>query len=62
MKVKEIIKLCQHEGWYPVSIKGSHRHFKHPLIPGKITVPGWKLSKEMKPGTQHQILKKLLLK
>ncbi|WP_159946869.1 type II toxin-antitoxin system HicA family toxin [Rhizobium sp. 18065] len=27
------------DGWLEVAQKGSHRHFKHPLNPGRVTVP-----------------------
>ena len=62
MKVKEAMKLCQEHGWHLVKIKGSHRHFKHFKYPGKITIPGATVSKELKPGIKSQILKKLSLK
>ena len=29
MKVREIIKLIEQEGWFMVRRKGSHRQFKH---------------------------------
>lgn len=27
------------DGWFLVSIKGSHHHFKHKEKPGKVTLP-----------------------
>lgn len=27
------------DGWYYVATKGSHKHFKHPTKPGKVTIP-----------------------
>ena len=59
MKVKEIIKLCESESWCFHKIRGSHRYYKHPKIPGKINIPGSQLSKELKPATKHQILKQI---
>jgi len=29
MKVKQIIKLIEKDGWYLVAQKGSHRQYKH---------------------------------
>jgi predicted RNA binding protein YcfA (HicA-like mRNA interferase family) len=29
-KVREAIKLIEADGWREVSMKGSHRQFKHP--------------------------------
>ena len=31
LKVREIIKLIEADGWYLVVTVGSHRQFKHPL-------------------------------
>jgi uncharacterized protein YcgL (UPF0745 family) len=30
MKVKEVIKVLEEDGWYLARTKGSHRQFKHP--------------------------------
>ena len=43
LKVKEILKMLTDDGWYKLKSKatnGSHRHFKHPTKPGKVTVNG----------------------
>ncbi len=40
MKVKELTKLLETEGWQQVRMKGSHRQFRHPLIQATITVAG----------------------
>lgn len=61
MKVREIIKLLETEGWYLVSTKGSHRQFKHLTQKGKVTVSG-KLSDEVRKGTLNSILKQAGLK
>jgi len=56
MKVKEIIKLLENDGWYISRTKGSHRQFKHLTKNGLVTVSG-KLSDELAPGTQNSICK-----
>ncbi|MEL7523647.1 MAG: type II toxin-antitoxin system HicA family toxin [Cyanobacteria bacterium J06631_6] len=61
MKVKEIIKLVERDGWYLARIKGSHRQYKHQIKMGLVTIPG-KLSDELAPGTQNSILKQAGLK
>jgi len=61
MKVGEVIKLLEADGWYLVETKGSHRQFKHPAKPGRVTVPG-KLSKDLNPNTLSSILKQAGLK
>lgn len=42
LKVKEVIKMLEDDGWYLKNIKGSHRQFKHPTKEGKVTVNGKK--------------------
>lgn len=61
MKVGEILRLLQADGWYLVSTRGSHRQFKHPAKPGRVTVPG-KPSDDLAPGTLNSILKQAGLK
>ncbi len=61
MKVRDIIKLIEQDGWHHIRTRGSHRQFKHPNKPGKITVAG-KPSLEMPPGTLNSILKQAGLK
>ncbi len=40
MKVRDIIKLIEEDGWYIVAIKGSHRQYKHPVKVGRVTIAG----------------------
>lgn len=39
MTVREIDKILRADGWNPVKQVGSHRQYKHPSKPGKVTVP-----------------------
>ena len=39
-KVKEVIKLLEEDGWVRITIKGSHRQYKHPTKKGRVTVNG----------------------
>lgn len=61
MKVKDVIKLLENDGWYQVRIRGSHRQFHHPNKAGTVTVSG-KLSVDMPPGTLNSVLKQAGLK
>ena len=61
MKIKEIIKIIEKDGWYLVRTRGSHRQYKHSIKKGLVTVPG-KLSDELAPGTLNSILKQAGLK
>lgn len=36
---RDIIRRLESEGWRLVRSKGSHRQFKHPTKPGRVTVP-----------------------
>lgn len=40
MKVREVIKLIEADGWYLVRMRGSHRQYKHPSKPGRVTIAG----------------------
>ena len=73
MKVKDVIKLIENDGWFQVAQKGSHRQFKHPVKQGRVTIAG-KLSgmsseaapapapKDMPQGTLNSVLKQAQLK
>ena len=59
--MKEMIRLIEERGWYLISQKGSHRQFKHDLLPGRVTIAG-KLSDEMPKGTANSVLKQAGIK
>lgn len=61
MKVRDAIKLIEKDGWYLVVTKGSHRQYKHPTKPGRVTIAGH-LSHDLAPGTLNSILKQAQLK
>ena len=61
MKVREAIKLIEDDGRVHVATRGSHRQFKHPTKPGRVTIAG-KPSHDLAPGTLNSILKQAGLK
>jgi predicted RNA binding protein YcfA (HicA-like mRNA interferase family) len=61
MKVREVIRLLEKNGWVEMRSRGSHRHFKHPEKASLITVPGNE-GKELASGTLNDILRKAGLK
>jgi predicted RNA binding protein YcfA (HicA-like mRNA interferase family) len=61
MKVHEIIKRIEADGWHLVVIRGSHRQYKHATKPGRVTIAG-KPSDDVAPGTLNSILKQAKLK
>lgn len=61
MKVRDGIERIEADGWYLATTRGSHRQYKHPTKPGKVTIPG-KLSDDLSPGMWKSILKQAGLK
>jgi len=61
LKVRDTIKMIEADGWNQVATRGSHRQFKHPDKPGRVTIAG-KPSDDLAPGTLNSILKQAGLK
>jgi len=61
MKVRDIIKLIEADGWYQIDIKGSHRQYKHATKTGRVTIAGHP-NDDVAPGTLNSILKQARLK
>ncbi|MDT5061880.1 MAG: hypothetical protein QOH63_2339 [Acidobacteriota bacterium] len=61
MKVRDVIKCIEKDGWYLVVTEGSHGQYKHASKLGRVTVPG-KLGDDLAPGTLNSILKQAHLK
>ena len=61
MKVGELIRLLEDDGWRLVRTRGSHRQYKHQNKAGTVTVAG-KPSLDVPPGTLNAILKQAGLK
>ena len=61
VKVREVIRLLENDGWYLALTKGSHRQFKHPTKRGTVTLSG-KTGVDVPPGTLNSILKQAGLK
>ena len=55
MSSREIIKRLKKDGLFFHHVKGSHHQFKHPVKPGKITVPN--PQKDFPIGTLKSIFK-----
>jgi predicted RNA binding protein YcfA (HicA-like mRNA interferase family) len=61
VKIRDMIKRIEQDGWVHVRTTGSHRHYKHPAKTGTVTIPG-KPSDTLRPGTENSILKQAGLK
>ena len=55
-KVRDMIKRIEADGWQCVAQRGSHRQYKHPTKPGRVTIPG-KPSKELYADLERSILR-----
>ena len=61
MKVREVIKMIEKDGWYIVRTRGDHRQFKHPFKQGRVTISG-NPGRDMPTGTLNSVLKQAELK
>jgi predicted RNA binding protein YcfA (HicA-like mRNA interferase family) len=62
MKVREIVKLIEKNGWVLIPRTGtSHRQYVHPSKPGRVTIAGHP-GDDIPIGTKNNILKQAGLK
>jgi predicted RNA binding protein YcfA (HicA-like mRNA interferase family) len=61
MKVRDLIKLIETNGWWQIAQRGSHRQYKHHVKPGKVTIAGAP-SDDVHPKTLSSVLKQAGLK
>jgi predicted RNA binding protein YcfA (HicA-like mRNA interferase family) len=62
LKVSEIIRIIEKDGWFLARRKGSHLQYKHKIKPGLVTIACHRPSDEIAPGTLNSILKQARLK
>jgi predicted RNA binding protein YcfA (HicA-like mRNA interferase family) len=56
VKVREMIKLLEADGWRLERQRGSHRQYRHPSKPGTVTIAG-KVGNDLRAGTLASILR-----
>jgi predicted RNA binding protein YcfA (HicA-like mRNA interferase family) len=61
VRVGELVRLLEQDGWYAVRQAGSHCVYRHPTKQGQLVVP-IQCGKEIATGTLQNILKKAGLK
>jgi predicted RNA binding protein YcfA (HicA-like mRNA interferase family) len=61
MKVRDVVRLLEADGWRIVTTRGSHRQLKHATKAGRVTLAGHG-GDELAPGTLGSILKQAGLK
>jgi predicted RNA binding protein YcfA (HicA-like mRNA interferase family) len=55
MKVRDLIRQVEADGWRHVNTRGSHRQYKHPVKRGRVTIPGHS-GDDVHPGTLKSVL------
>lgn len=61
MKVRDVLRRLDRDGWRLARTRGSHQQFSHPFKPGLVTVAG-SGNDDLSPGTLNSILKQAGLK
>jgi predicted RNA binding protein YcfA (HicA-like mRNA interferase family) len=56
VKVRDLVRLVEADGWKHVRTTGSHRHFKHSSKPNVVTIPGHP-GDDVPVGTLKSVLK-----
>jgi len=60
MKIRDIIKKIEKDGWHIVQTTGSHRQYKHSSKLGRVTIAGHP-NDDLATGTLNSILKQAQL-
>jgi len=61
MKLREVMRLIEENGWAMVAMRASQRQYKHPRRPGRVTIAGHP-DDNLAPGTLNSVLKQAGLK
>ena len=61
MKIRDIIRMIEKDGWIISRTRGSHRQYRHPTKPATVTIAGHPAD-EVHPKTLRSILKQAGLK
>ena len=55
MKIRDVIRMIEADGWYFVRQKGDHRQYRHHAKKGCVTIAGH-YSKDIHPKTLNSVL------
>ena len=61
MKIREVIRLIEDDGWFLVRTRGSHRQYHHSAKRGTVTIAG-PPGHDLHPKTLNSILRQAGLK
>jgi predicted RNA binding protein YcfA (HicA-like mRNA interferase family) len=56
MKIREIIRILEDDGWILIRTKGSHRQYRHTLKKGIVTIAGHR-NDDLAQGTLNSIFR-----
>lgn len=56
MKMRDVLRLLQEDGWYQVATQGSHRQYRHSTKSGLVTISG-KPGDDVPRGTLKSIMR-----
>jgi predicted RNA binding protein YcfA (HicA-like mRNA interferase family) len=60
LKVRDVIRVIERDGWILMRTRGSHRQFRHPFKSGTVTISG-NLARDMPLGTVKSVIKQARL-
>jgi len=55
MKIRDIVRILEDDGWILARTKGSHRQYRHPAKKGLVTIAGHR-NDDLARGTLNSIL------
>ena len=61
MKIREVIRTIEKDGWVLSRTRGSHRQYRHPEKPGTVTIAGHP-GDDVHPKTARSIFRQAGLK
>ena len=61
MKIRDVIRAIEEDGWFQVYQKGSHRQYKHPEKKGRVTIAGHP-GDDLALGTLNSVFKQAGIK
>jgi predicted RNA binding protein YcfA (HicA-like mRNA interferase family) len=61
MKIRDVMKAIEEDGWFQVYQKGGHQQYKHPEKEGRVTIAGHP-GDDLAPGTLNSVFKQAGIK
>ena len=61
VKVRDVMKMIEKDGWFHVGTEGDHRQYKHQTKKGRVTISGHP-GEDMPKGTLNSVFKQAGLK